>query len=226
MKKVILVNSAHHYLDREEGLAKRADFRIFAVATGREALLTHRREKADLIVADLELPDMGGDELCEQVRRESEIRNVSFIVTCPSDSGSLARASRCGANSWVTKPFRPAALLEKIEELITISTRRGYRVLLRARVRGAMDNAVFFCTSHNISVTGMLIETEKHLVKGDQLTCMFFLPGSRQIEVNGDVVRSVTLPDGSYHYGIRFADLPPEFSGVIEQFVATAASKG
>jgi DNA-binding response OmpR family regulator len=226
MKKIILVNSAQHYFDREEGLTRRADFRLLKAATGKEALLVHQREKGDLIVADLELPDMGGDELCIRVRREGEIRNVSFIIICPGDPVSLERVSRCGANAWIAKPFRTECLLEKIGELITISTRRGYRVLLRARVRGAMDSTTFFCTSHNISVTGMLIETEKLLAGGDQITCMFFLPGSQQIEVHGDVVRSVTLPDGSYHYGIRFVDLSPEFNGVIERFVATAASRG
>jgi CheY-like chemotaxis protein len=226
MRKILLVNSVRDYLDREQGLSKRADFRLLTAATGGEALRVHRAERADLIVADLELPDMGGDALCAQVRQESAIRNVSFILVCPGDPVSLERASRSGANATVSKPVCPELLLEKIDQSLAISTRRGYRVLLRARVHGAVDSATFFCTSHNISITGMLIETEKLLASGDLITCMFFLPGSQQIVVDGSVVRSVTKPDGGNQYGLRFINLSPESCGVIERFVATAAHRG
>lgn len=209
-------------LEKERGLLNRADFRVVTAMSGREALRIHRAEKVNLIIADLEMADMGGDELCSLVRKENEIRDVSFILACHDVPVELERVTRCGANAWIRKPVQPGQLLEKVEQFLAISTRRGYRVLLRVRVHGSTDNTTFFCTSQNISVSGMLIETEKLLAVGSRITCMFFLPGTSQIAVDAEVVRCAPVTDGVSQYGVRFVDLAPKSREEIESFIATS----
>ncbi len=226
MRKIIIVNSVHAFLERDKSILNRADFRIYTATSGEEALRVHREERASLIVADLDLPDMGGDRLCSLVRNESAIRNVSIVLVCHDVPEELERVSTCGANAWVTKPVRPEQLVESVGQLLAVSLRRGYRVLLKARVNGARESVPFFCTSHNISVSGILLETEKPLEPGDCITCSFFLPGSQQIVVDGEVVRLEKKPDGLFHYGVRFIDLAPSFSEEIERFIAQAVKRG
>jgi CheY-like chemotaxis protein len=226
MKKIIIANSIRAFLERDKGILDRADFSIFTATSGREALRIHGEERANLIVADLDLPDMGGDTLCSLVRKESTIRNVSIILVCQDVPEELERVSTCGANAWVTKPVRPEQLIESVGQLLAVSLRRGYRVLLKAKVNGARENAPFFCTSHNISVSGILIETDKLLGPGDCITCSFFLPGSQQIVVDGEVVRLEEKPGGLHHYGVRFIDLAPTSREEIERFIAQAAGVG
>jgi c-di-GMP-binding flagellar brake protein YcgR len=93
-------------------------------------------------------------------------------------------------------------------------------VLLRAKVEGAKDDAVFFCTSQNISDSGMLIETDRLLLPGDRLTCSFFLPGAARITAVCEVSRQETSADGRHHCGIRFTDLAPGHKRDIEGFVS------
>ncbi|HEY6838964.1 MAG TPA: PilZ domain-containing protein [Geobacteraceae bacterium] len=223
MKKILLVNSMQAALEKEKSLLNRADVHVLTAMTGREALRIHRTEKVSLIVADLDMADMGGDELCSLVRKEKVIRDVSFILACRDVQVEIERATRCGANAWVRKPVQPEQLLEKVEQLLAISTRRGYRVLLRVRVHGSTDNTTFFCTSQNISISGMLIETEKLLDVGNRITCMFFLPGTSQIAADAEVVRCVPVKGGSSQYGVRFVDLAPECREEIERFIATSS---
>ncbi len=226
MKKIIIVNSTHAFLERDKSILNRADFQIFTATSGEEALRIHREDRANLIVVDLDLPDMGGDGLCSRVRNESAIRNVSIILVCHDVLEELERVSTCGANAWVTKPVRPEQLVESVGQLLAVSLRRGYRVLLQARVRGERESTSFFCTSHNISVSGILLETDKPLDPGDGITCSFFLPGSRQIVVDGEVARCEKKPDGVCHYGVRFIDLAPNSREEIERFIAQVASRG
>lgn len=221
MKKILLVNSVVAFHDRNEGLLNRSEFRILTALTGEEALRVHREERADLIVAELNMPGMQGDELCAQLRREREIKNVSVILVCGDTPENRARVAQCGANAWVAKPINPERLLESIGQLLAVSTRKGYRVLLKVHVHGERECAPFFCTSHNISATGILFETDKLLNQGDRITCTFFLPGACQIAADGEVVRSVKVPDGSVHYGVRFTDLSPQYRAAIEGFVAS-----
>jgi DNA-binding response OmpR family regulator len=220
MHKIILVNASRYFVAEGKSLLDRRDFQVFLAPTGSQALELHRREKVNLIVADLDMPEMAGDTLCSRLREDAELCAVSFILVCRNSPAELARAANCGANICLHKPFTAETLCEHVEKLLTISVRRGYRVLLRARVQGAKDDAVFFCTSQNISGTGMLIETDRSLLPGDQLTCSFFLPGAEQITAAGKVVRTETAADGKHHCGIIFTGLAAAHKRDIEEFIA------
>jgi CheY-like chemotaxis protein len=220
MKKILLVNAARYFFDEGKSLLDRRDFEVFLAAEAKQALQIHRKERVDLIVADFALPDMTGDALCAHIRSETETRAVSSIIVCPDSPAEIALASGCGANIVLKKPFPAKTLLQHVEKLLAISIRKGYRVLLRARVKGAQDDSVFFCTSQNLSVTGMLIECDRNLAIGEQMAVSFFLPGAAHITADGEVVRTEQMPDGKHHCGIRFTAIAQEFQDEIEKFIA------
>jgi len=225
MHKILLVNTSRHFFAEGKSLLDRRDFQLFLAPTGVQALEIHRRERVNLIVAELDVPEMAGDTLCSRIREDKELCTVSFILLCQNSPAELARAAHSGANICLHKPFTAGTLLEHVEKLLAISVRRGYRVLLRARVQGAKEDAVFFCTSQNISDSGMLIETDRPLLPGDQLTCSFFLPGAALISAAGEVVRAETAADGKHHCGIRFSGLAAEQKRDIESFIAGTMAK-
>lgn len=225
MKKILLVNSARYFFDEGKNLLDRKDFQVFQAPTGLQALQIHHQEKVNLIVADFDLTEMSGDTLCTRIRKESESRDVSFILICHDNPAELLRGNQSGANICLKKPFSARTLLENVEKLLTISVRKGYRVLLRVKVKGAQDDATFFCTSQNISATGMLIEADRSLLIGDQLSCSFFLPGAAHIMADGEVTRTENGGDGKQRYGIRFIGISPEQTGEIEKFIADSPTK-
>jgi DNA-binding response OmpR family regulator len=220
MKKILLVNAARYFFDEGKSLLDRKDFQVFIAPTGLSALQLHRQEKVNLIVADLDMPEMGGDALCFRIREESESRLVSFILVCHDTPAELQRARHCGANICLKRPFSARTLLEHVEKLLSISVRRGYRVLLRAKVKGAKDDTTFFCTSQNISATGLLIEADRSLSIGEQLACSFYLPGSTQIIADGEVARTEIMTDGKRQYGIRFTGISAGHTNEIDKFIA------
>lgn len=220
MKKILLVNSSRYFFDEGKSLLDRKDFQVFLAPNALMALQIHRQEKVNLIVSDLDMPEMGGDTLSSRIREDNGSRAVSIILICHDTPDEIRRANSCGANICLKKPLSAKTLLEHVEKLLTVSVRRGYRVLLRARVKGAKDESTFFCTSQNISVTGMLIEAERLLVAGDLLSCSFYLPGSAHITADGEVARAEKMPDGKHQYGIRFTGIASEHKLEIEKFIA------
>lgn len=220
MKKILLVNASRYFFDEGKSLLDRKDFQVFLAPSASQALLIHSQEHVHLIVADLEMPEMGGDALCSRIRENSADRSVSFILVCNNSLAERARAARCGANICLHKPFTARTLLDHVEKLLTISVRRGYRVLLRAKVKGAQEDTVFFCTSQNISASGILIETDRALLAGEQINCSFFLPGAAHITADGEVARTENASGSkTHHYGIRFTGLSAENKLEIERFI-------
>jgi CheY-like chemotaxis protein len=220
MKKILLVNNQEAFLDRNKSLLNRAGFLILTATSAEEALRICREETLDLIIARLDLPETGGDQLCSLIRQDSDIRNVAVILVCYGTEAELKRTSECGANAVVTKPIRPEFLLEQISKFLKIPARRDYRAIFNAEVNGTRENMSFTGMTRNISVSGILCETTIHLNQDDLLTNLLLAIDSHQIVADGKVVRSISMPDGSYNYGVQFTSIAPEFRERIEQFVA------
>jgi hypothetical protein len=124
------------------------------------------------------------DDLASFVDREKSILNrADFKIYTATDR---AKVARCQANAYITKPIRPVEFLEKVSQFLDIPERQSYRVLLKVKVKGKTTTEPFFCSSRNISVTGLLIETDKILEKGDVISCSFFLPKSEIIVTDAE----------------------------------------
>ncbi len=221
MKKILLTDKVMTLIEKGKSFLDREGVKVFTVVTNDEVLSTHRTEKVDIIIADLHAPGMKSEELCSTIRADSALNKVSIIILCSDDAADIERGAQCKANVVLTMPMDPAQLLEKMRQLLDISWRESYRVLVSVNVSGSNKDRSFFCRSGNISTTGMLIETDKVFEKGDLLACSFFLPDSAQIKTKGEIVRVIKQIAGSKtcQYGIRFSMLPAEARSAIEVFV-------
>ncbi len=97
----------------QEGLA------FTHAASGLEAIEKLSLRPFDLLILDLNMPDIGGVEVLEFVRAQDRLRKVPIMgVTTRGDETSRARALGAGADRYVTKPFAPEALLAEVRGLL------------------------------------------------------------------------------------------------------------
>lgn len=218
-KKILIVDNLEDMLEREKTILNRESFEIFTASTGHEAMTVHKEQKVDLMVISLDLPDMSGDKLCSSIRKDSYLRQVSIIMTCNNNPDCIERTMHCGANAYITKPFHSGQLTENVTKLLSIPQRQSYRVLISISIKGNVANEPFFCSSHDISSTGIMLETNKQLSKGDLLSCSFFLPGFGKIVTDGEIMRTDHSAD-TPHYGVCFRNLDPAYKSSIDSFIA------
>jgi len=73
----------------------------------------------DLVLLDLNMPDIGGFEVVEFVRGQDTLRSLPIIVvTTRGDDGSRERALQAGASRFMTKPFEPAEIVAEVRSLL------------------------------------------------------------------------------------------------------------
>lgn len=225
MKKILISEELKSLIHVEKNILKRADFQIFTTTSAKDIVKTHRIEKVDLIILKLDMEGMRAEELCSFLREEEGLKRVSILIICNNTRSDLARVEKCKANSYVTRSALQEELLQKVSQLLAIPERQDYRVLLKITVKGNTNNISFFCSSYNISITGMLIETERIFAKGDIISCSFFLPNSGQIITDAMIMRVITPENKSMQYGIRYVNIDPRYQGVIEAFIKRRAGK-
>jgi two-component system chemotaxis response regulator CheY len=93
-------------------------------ASGLEAIERLSMASFDLVILDLNMPDIGGIEVLEFVRAQDKLQALPIIVvTSRGDEQSRARALGAGATRFMTKPFTPASILA--EALSLLESRRS-----------------------------------------------------------------------------------------------------
>ncbi len=88
-------------------------YEVVAARDGREALDRFRAEKPDLVVLDLMMPQLGGFEVCMEIRKESDVPVI--MLTARSDDVDKVVGLEMGADDYVTKPFNPRELIARVK---------------------------------------------------------------------------------------------------------------
>ncbi|MEK7705948.1 MAG: response regulator [Myxococcota bacterium] len=95
------------------------DIEVIEAENGYDALRRLPREAVDLIIMDINMPDINGLELLSFVRKSPSLAQTPvIIVTTEASEQDRKRAQALGANSYVTKPFKPEQLLAAAQQLL------------------------------------------------------------------------------------------------------------
>ena len=98
---------------------KQQDYTILEAENGTEALEKLRKNRVDVMITDLDMPEMGGIDLIKNTRRiPGYARMPILILTTESAAVMKTKAKSVGANGWITKPFTPTQLLAVIEKVL------------------------------------------------------------------------------------------------------------
>jgi two-component system chemotaxis response regulator CheY len=100
-------------------LRPNASIVVTQASSGLEAIEKLSMHRFDLVVLDLNMPDIGGIEVVEFVRSQDKLRTLPIIImTTRGDEVSRANALRVGATKYLTKPFTPVAMLGEVNALM------------------------------------------------------------------------------------------------------------
>jgi DNA-binding response OmpR family regulator len=91
-------------------------FRVTIAADGQSALAIARRERPDLVILDLLLPQMDGREVCRILRRESDVPII--MLTALSEEIDQVTGLEIGADDYITKPFSVRTLVARVRSLL------------------------------------------------------------------------------------------------------------
>jgi CheY-like chemotaxis protein len=223
-KKVLIVDDAPGGLAALREVVTQLFVTVFEAISGRQALEIHRRERVDLIVMDLQMPGMDGEQTTRAARADRALRGVSILLV--SDSSRAGLRERCmaaGANDFLAKPFRNPDLAARISRLLNIATRKHTALLAHVDVTDAGPAVEpFVARVVNLSTSGLLLEADVRLAEGRVVCVKFFVPGAAvQISAVATVTRHADAA-GVARWGARFTTLELPARRVIRDYIGGA----
>jgi DNA-binding response OmpR family regulator len=100
-------------------IALRDNFEVVKAMDGLQAVEKIIRYQPDIALVDIMMPKMSGYQLCESIRRNATFRDMPIIVvSAKSSRRDQEYAFRCGASSFLAKPFEPGRLVKLLESLV------------------------------------------------------------------------------------------------------------
>jgi two-component system, chemotaxis family, chemotaxis protein CheY len=120
MAEVLVVDDSKVMRDMVTAcLRPNGELRITQASSGLDAIEQLSVKHFDLVVLDLNMPDIGGIEVVEFVRSQDKLRALPIIiVTTRGDDSSRTAALAAGASRYLTKPFTPEAILGEVGALL------------------------------------------------------------------------------------------------------------
>lgn len=98
---------------------KQAGYGVVEAIDGRDALGKLKGREVQMLITDLNMPNMDGIELIRQVRLSPEFRFVPIIMlTTESQTSRKEEGKAAGATGWIVKPFKPEQLLGVVKRLL------------------------------------------------------------------------------------------------------------
>ncbi|MDR2589563.1 MAG: response regulator [Oscillospiraceae bacterium] len=105
------------------------DYRVLALIDSREALEVAEKEKPDVIVLDILMPEMDGYEVITELKKNEHTKDIPVIfITGLDTAASEEKALRLGAADYITKPFNTAIVKLRIKNQIELNLKEALRI--------------------------------------------------------------------------------------------------
>lgn len=227
-RKILVVDDAEMF--RELGaLFLGRSGEVVTAEDGVEALALASEIRPDVIVTDISMPRMTGDELCAALKADPDLANIPVIaVTAHTRGDERDRAIRAGARDVLEKPLNRAQLIMAVNHYLRIATRGLARVPLETDVHIHAGAHETWARSRNVSRGGIFLEVEGTAPEpSSEVTLSFELP-----EMSGGSIASTArvmwrnpVDDGATSgMGLRFLKLERSAAQTLHDFVYERAA--
>ena len=124
--KILLVDDDIDILDFIEYNLKKEGFEVRTCTRGAEALELVKNFIPELILLDVMMPEMDGIELCEELRKQSELdATIIAFLTARGEDFSQIAGFEAGADEYINKPIKPRLLVSRVKALLKRRYKQG-----------------------------------------------------------------------------------------------------
>lgn len=114
--KILVVDDEPKIVDAVKAYLENSNYKVFTAFDGEEALKQFDEVHPDLIVLDLMLPKISGEQICQTIRRKSRIPII--MLTAKVQENDKINGFNIGADDYLTKPFSPKELVARVGSLL------------------------------------------------------------------------------------------------------------
>lgn len=145
-KRILVVDDEEKIVDVIKSYLEKGGYNVYTAFNGKDAINAFEDISPDLIILDLMLPDITGQEICQRIRKKSRVPII--MLTAKTEEEDILKGFNIGADDYVTKPFSPRQLVARVIALL----------------RRADDDTSLLANQISFGGDDLIIDTLKHEV--------------------------------------------------------------
>jgi len=118
MKKILYIEDNKDTAEAVKIILNNAGCKTKTASCGKEGLKLVKKEKFDLILLDIMLPDMSGWDIFAALSKKGVKSKFAFLSAIPVSSERMEELKKAGISDYITKPFTKIDLIEKVKKMI------------------------------------------------------------------------------------------------------------
>lgn len=111
-RKILVVEDERKIVDVVRSYLEHEGYEVHAAYDGEQAMLLFDKEQPSLVILDLMLPDITGEDICKAIRKQSRVPVI--MLTAKVEEEDILKGLDIGADDYVTKPFSPRQLVARV----------------------------------------------------------------------------------------------------------------
>ncbi len=119
-KKVLIVDDDHGIRESLRDLLLLEQYECVVAETGTKGLYLLNQEQPDIVVLDLQLPDMSGFQFCQMFKKDDSLRHIPVMMITArfTESHDKIQGFDLGADEYFTKPFDPVLFIARLKSIL------------------------------------------------------------------------------------------------------------
>ena len=175
MKKVLIIDDDADIIELQKLYFEKEGYEVVSCMQGDRAVATFNVTKPDIIILDLMLPGMDGNDICREIRKISDVPII--MLTARTDTLDRVVGLELGADDYVPKPFEPKELLARVKAVLRRTEKSSSKSDSSERQEVSGDSNV-------VTFPGLTVDKVKYVVTADgkevymppkELELLFFL---------------------------------------------------
>lgn len=119
-KKILVVDDEEKIVEVVKSYLEHSGYEVYEAYTGKQAIEMFERVSPSLVVLDLMLPDVTGEEVCKTLRKQSRVPII--MLTAKVEEEDILKGLDIGADDYITKPFSPKQLVARVVAVLRRTT--------------------------------------------------------------------------------------------------------
>jgi signal transduction histidine kinase len=166
--KILIAEDSLTQAVKLQFILQKNGYRVTLARNGREALEIFRKEKPDILVTDIVMPEMDGYELCRHIKFDENFKDTPVVLlTTLSDPKDIIRGLECRADTFITKPYREDFLLSRINYIL-VNRELRKEFLTQPDIVISFREQKYVINSDRLQIIDLLLSTYENAINKNQ----------------------------------------------------------
>ena len=156
-RKILVVDDEADIREMISYNLEREGFQVLTAADGETALKSCQNENPDLIILDIMLPGIDGQQVCYKIKADEGLKHIPVIMlTAKSEETDEIVGLKVGADDYIKKPFSLRVLLARIETMLRRQVERSIDTSTQVIIK--RDNLIIDTARHEVRISGKIVK--------------------------------------------------------------------